>query len=137
MRALFVLLALVLTVAHGPHVPAQEPETDIPAVIEDQIAAFKRNDTDAAWAHASPQIQGLFGDAERFCDMVRKGYPMVWRPRSYRMGELEAVDGGFLQSVLFQDQTGRFFVAVYEMRLIDGAWRIDGVHVREAPGRGV
>lgn len=132
----FAAVLVLLAAFAAPTARAQDDGSGIPAVIADQIGAFLRGDLDAAWAHASPTIQGVFGTPERFGQMVREGYPMVWRPSRWEMRERTAIADGFVQTVLFEDAQGRLFLADYEMRLVDGVWRINGVALRELPGMG-
>src|SRR4051812_13108070 len=46
----------------------------IQRVISDQLAALRRGDGAAAYAHAMPGLQEQFGDADGFMRMVREGY---------------------------------------------------------------
>ncbi|MEM9783477.1 MAG: DUF4864 domain-containing protein [Pseudomonadota bacterium] len=131
------VMALVLIVA----LPAAETAADpidgsaaIVAVIEDQIAAFQRDDLDAAFAHASPLVQGKFGNPARFGMMVQRGYPMIWRPQSYRVGSATETPSGPIQVVTFLDGAGVSWEAAYQMRMIDGTWRIAGVSLKRLPG---
>lgn len=130
-----VLLAFVLAVAAAP-ARAGEPADTIRAVIADQIDAFLAGDLEAAYAHASPMIQGKFPTPQIFGEMVRTGYPMIWRPRRVEMLDLTETAGGPVQKVLVEDQAGRLYEAAYEMRLIDGRWRINGVYLRTLPAVG-
>ena len=66
--------------------------------------------------------------------MVETGYPMIWRPASHQMLGLEKSARGTVQKVLFQDRQGRLFEASYDMRRIDGAWRIAGVYLHRVEG---
>ena len=96
MRALLVLLLLAFGLPARADQPANLPQADrdaIGAVIGQQIEAFRRDDGPAAFGYASPAIQGQFGDPAHFMDMVRQGFPPVYRPRSVRMGELVERDG--------------------------------------------
>ena len=140
MRALAVLLFFVLFAA--PWAPARADETpaDLPAaerqaiqsVIGDQMKAFRADDAPAAFAYASPGIQGLFGDAGRFMAMVRTGYPMVYRPRDARFGALVDVDGQIVQKVRVVGPDGKPALALYFMqREADGTWKIDGCQLTE------
>ncbi|MEM6421270.1 MAG: DUF4864 domain-containing protein [Pseudomonadota bacterium] len=130
MRFLLALAVAALVFA----TPLRADDASIQAVIEDQIAAFQRDDLETAFGHASPSIQGKFGDPERFGQMVESGYPMIWRPRGYQMLGTEETPLGPRQTVLFEDTTGAFWEADYLMRLVDGRWRIAGVSLRRAPG---
>ena len=85
-----VMLALAL--------PAQAQvsaadQTAIRDVIEGQVEAFRRDDGDAAFGYASPNIQGMFGTAETFMDMVRQGYRPVYRPRVFDFREIVTLHG--------------------------------------------
>ena len=131
MRLTLVLLCLAL--AAGP-VRAAPPAAAIEAVIADQIGDFQRDDLAGAFAHASPDIQAMFGDPQGFGRMVRNGYPMIWRPSRWEWGELRQERRGWVQTVLFIDGEGRAFEADYIMERIDGVWRIDGVLMRRLPG---
>lgn len=139
MRALLgtVLTVLALSVAAPGPALADERMESIPAVIEDQLAAFGRNDLDAAFAHASPGIRAMFGEAATFGRMVETGYPMIWRPVQHQMLELVETPAGPVQTVLFEDNAGRLHEAGYLMELVDGTWRIAGVALRQLPGIGV
>ena len=131
----FLGLVLALLAAALP-APAEEPADSIQAVIVSQIGALQANDLTAAFAHASPTIQSKFGTAEVFGRMVATGYPVIWRPARYEMLALAETAVGPVQTVLFQDRDGRLFEAAYEMQLIDGVWRINGVYLRALPGVG-
>ena len=138
------LLALALLVAlaapAGAQPAADLPEADragIAAVISRQMAAFARDDVDAAFAFATPTLQGLFGDAARFIAMVRAGYQPVYRPRSVSFGDIFDVDGQIVQEVAVIGPEGAPRVALYTMeRQPDGAWRIAGCYLLERPNAG-
>ena len=132
----FLGLVLVLLAAALP-VRSEEPADSIQAVIVSQIDALQANDLTAAFAHASPTIQSKFGTPEVFGQMVETGYPVIWRPARYEMLALAETDIGPVQRVLFQDRNGRLFEAAYEMRLIDGVWRINGVYLRALLAAGI
>ncbi|WP_133489199.1 DUF4864 domain-containing protein [Aliiroseovarius marinus] len=125
--SLLLGLALMLT-------PAYAQDQSIEDVISSQIDAFGAQDTDKAFSYASPNIQNLFGTPENFGMMVQNGYPMVQNP-----AELEYVDqitnGSYtLQRLRIQDQSGKDHWFAYEMIVIDGKWRINGVYRIEPIG---
>lgn len=112
--------------------PALAPDAmafaEVVEVIEGQIAAFARDDGDAAFALASPDIRRTFMTAERFMAMVRSGFQPVYRPRSYSFGAPAIVEGIPVQPVRVIGPDGRGVVALYRMeRQADGSWRIAGV----------
>lgn len=134
MRCLALLMLGVLLAATP--LRAEEPADSIQAVITSQLMAFQADDLDAAFAHASPTIQTKFRNPEMFGQMVATGYPVIWRPSGYEMLDLRQTAMGPVQMVLFQDAQGRFYEAAYEMRPVDGVWRINGVYLRKSPGFG-
>ena len=123
------LAAALLWLAPAPAIAQSEP---IERVIGEQIEAFLADDFEAAFGYASPGIRSMFGDPQNFGRMVRRGYPMIWRPDSFRFEDLETVDGRLRQSVSILDRQGRAWVADYYMVKVGDDWRIDGVTLREA-----
>lgn len=136
MRHVLVVFALITAFAINTPAWADDRAAGIQATIEAQISDFQRSDITAAFEHATPSIQGKFGNAETFGRMVRQVYPMVWRPARWEMRQIVETDFGPVQVVLFEDQSGRLHEAGYLMEQIDGTWRIDGVRLRELPGVG-
>jgi hypothetical protein len=134
LRAALLAGLLALAAAAAPR--AGEPADGIRAVITAQLEAFQRDDFAHAFTFASPMIQGIFGTPENFGRMVRNGYPMVWRPAEVEMGGLNSFGGRLYQDVILRDGSGRYYVAEYEMIEVEGAWRINGVRIREAQGTG-
>ncbi|MEM6927469.1 MAG: DUF4864 domain-containing protein, partial [Myxococcota bacterium] len=87
---LALLFSLTLARADDPGVRSPEAPIVAPAeaaamreVIDDQIGAFRRDDAAGAWRHVAPGLKDRFGTADRFLEMVRVGYPPMYRPRSY------------------------------------------------------
>ena len=99
----------------------------IRAVVEEQLAAFQRDDERAAFDLASPTIQQQFRSSGNFMRMVRNGYRPVYRPRDVQFGEIETVDGAIIQRVELIGPDGVPALAHYVMqRQPDGSWRING-----------
>jgi hypothetical protein len=119
---------------------AQLPATDraaIEGVIQDQMAAFGRDDAAAAYAHAAPGIQALFPSPEIFLEMVRRAYRPVYRPADVSFRPPEVVPEGILQKVLVRGPDGRLVMAHYTMeRGADGGWKIAGCTLLELPEEG-
>jgi len=138
MRALLLVLLLIVAAPAGaqrgapPATVGPADRAAIQQVIGDQIAAFRRDDGDAAFALASPGIQRMFGTADGFMAMVRGGYQPVYRPRSYSFRELVTIDGLVVQPVAVVGPDGRRVTALYPMeQQPDGSWRIAGCQLVE------
>ena len=129
---LFALLGTMLALA----LPAQAQvspadQTAIRDVIEGQVEAFRRDDGAAAFGYASPSIQGMFGSAETFMDMVRQGYRPVYRPQVFEFREIVTLQGMVTQKVHVIGPDGRPVTAFYPMtQQPDGSWRIEGCYLQ-------
>jgi len=136
MRFLLALaLVLALPAASAQGVSAQDAAA-IKAVITEQIEAFKRDDGARAFSLATPGIRLRFGTPEVFLEMVRRGYPAVYRPTSVQFDAPEVHEGTVIQAVRITDAEGRAWLALYPMeRQPDGAWRTNGCQLARLPGR--
>jgi Domain of unknown function (DUF4864) len=125
-----VALLILLTVGAAGAARAEMSEADrgeIRQIIENQIAAFQRDDGATAYSYASPTIQGLFPTVDRFMAMVRGGYQPVYRPRSVTFGPIGETPSGPTQRVFLTGPDGRNWVAIYALeRQPDGTWKING-----------
>ena len=131
MRRMVRWLAIlgVMALATGP-ARAEVLDADraaIQATIAAQIDAFRRDDDAAAFALASPMIQGMFETQDRFMAMVRTLYPPVYRPRLVDFGEIIEVAGGMVQKVELIGPDGAPALARYTMIRGPDGWRINGV----------
>lgn len=131
---LFALLGMMLALALPAQVQAQvsaADQTAIRDVIEGQVEAFRRDDGAAAFGYASPSIQGMFGTAETFMDMVRQGYRPVYRPQVFEFREIVTLQGMVTQKVHVIGPDGRPVTAFYPMtQQPDGSWRIEGCYLQ-------
>lgn len=126
--AIGVLWAALLIV---PPVRASEvARGDVKAVrqvIEAQLAAFAEDDAEKAFSFAAPSIRESFGTAEKFMAMVRRGYPVVYRPTSVRFLEPVMHGATLMQRVRMTDDLGTSWMVVYSLeRQDDQSWRITG-----------
>ncbi|MCL3880960.1 DUF4864 domain-containing protein [Marivita sp. GX14005] len=134
MRNFITAVFLSAALAGAPSAQdALAPERQIEGVIRSQIDAFLEDDFARAFTFAAPNIQRLFGTSETFGDMVRRGYPMVWRPQTLRFGALREKVGVLHQMVVIESADGAIHYLDYRMERIDGAWRIAGVQILELP----
>jgi hypothetical protein len=119
-----------LTVAAlvSPAMAVEEADrTQIQDVIRNQLEAFGRDDAAAAYGFAAPGIRRMFPNSEVFIDMVRRGYPPVYRPKDWAFGEVKDGPLGPVQSVKIIDADGVQWLAVYTIeKQEDGSWRISG-----------
>jgi len=140
MRAALATLLLLAGAAQADEV-ANLPDGDkqaIEQVITGRIDAFRGDDEQRAFGYASPNIQFMFGNPERFMEMVREGYQPVYRPRSMVFGDLLVVDGSLVQELAVIGPDGAPHLARYVMEHeADGTWRVDGcVLVQQLPPSG-
>jgi len=125
--AFFLLFLATCTVNAQDSALSDGDRAAIRDVIGKQVEAFRRDDGDAAFGLASPDIQHMFGTSETFMDMVRRAYQPVYRPRAFDFGNIVYLNGQPTQKVRVVGPDGRRVNAFYAMtRLPDGTWRIDG-----------
>lgn len=132
MRLSPVLAVSALLLAAPPAALAEDPVVAGQSIIERQIAAFLKNDADAAYSYASPTIKSIFPDKDRFFDMVRKSYAPVYRPGNYAFGRSKSINGGetVIQELLITGTEGKDYSAVYQLqRQPDGSYKINGVQM--------
>jgi len=130
MRAFILTLAFLLGLA----VPAQADDiATAQGVIRAQEQAFGRDDAASAYSHAAPEIRQLFPQADIFLQMVRQGYPPVYRHRSFEFGEARNADGHIAQRVHIVDENGEAWEAMYTLeRQPDGSLKITGCSLLKA-----
>lgn len=133
-RFILVIVASCLWFATASADETLPPEAGIEATITAQIDAFLKDDFAEAFSYASPNIQSFFGSSDRFGQMVRNGYPMVWRPGDVQYLELRDISGALWQKVLIRDQQGGSHVLDYQMIETAEGWKINGVQILEEPG---
>ena len=107
----------------------------IAAVVNDQLDAFSKDDGERAFSHASPMIQAQFKTPETFMRMVKAGYSMVYRPKSFEIENVQEENGIIYQPVLFTDQQNQLYKVLYLMQQQeDNIWKINGVQVLQPKG---
>jgi hypothetical protein len=133
------LLALLFLASAGPAARADDVSSAdaaaIKSIVAGQIEAFRHDDGKAAYGYASPAIRDLFPTPDIFMDMVRKGYPPVYRPQSVVFGAVANSPTGLQQKVLLTGPDGKSYVAIYSVqRQPDGSWKINGCVLVEDKG---
>jgi hypothetical protein len=106
---------------------------DSRAVIERQIEAFRHDDGAAAFAFASPELQAIFQNSERFMAMVRNGYQPVYRPKTYAFSGIAETASGLTETLSIEDEQGQAWTAIYTLeKQPDGSWKITSCHLERA-----
>ncbi|MBC7706355.1 MAG: DUF4864 domain-containing protein [Rhodoferax sp.] len=145
MRKLYSAMALWLVLAGLGFIPATAA-TKISAadtravqrVVQAQLDAFAADNADLAFSLAAPSIKQLFGNADNFLQMVRTGYPVVYRPASVSFLQPEPDAKEVVQPVHLTDGQGHAWLAVYRVqRQKDKSWRIAGCVVLAESGQSV
>jgi hypothetical protein len=99
----------------------------IQKVIRDQMAAFARDDADAAFSFATPSARKRFGSAARFLESVRSAYQPVYRPGDVVFLAIERQEASVIQPVQIGMPDGKVYIAFYEMQRQDNkVWKING-----------
>ncbi|AFY49469.1 hypothetical protein Nos7524_3683 [Nostoc sp. PCC 7524] len=99
----------------------------IRSVVECQLAAFQKDDAQAAFTFASPAIKEQFQTAENFMRMVSLSYPAVYRPRSVFFDKITTIQDNITQPVLLLSPDGVPLKALYFMeKQPDETWKING-----------
>jgi hypothetical protein len=128
------LLCMAITASAAPLTAADEK--NVRAVVQAQLAAFAKDDAVTAFSFAAPNVRKAVGTAEAFMAMVRRDYPVVYRPSSLAFLKPEGKDGQVIQRVQMADAQGVSWLAVYSLeRQGNKAWRITGCAVVEHKGR--
>lgn len=142
MNSIFKILSLSVVAAWFflPTLVAAEDLTDgdkqaFQKIISSQIAAFRVDNADAAFAFASPRIQQIFGDPQVFITMVKQSYFPVYRPQSFEFGKAELKQGQPTQIVKILGPKGVPWAALYTFeKQDDDSWRISGVYLLRQEG---
>ena len=130
-RLAFVFLLLGLTL----HEARADTASEIQSVIADQLDAFGKDDDTRAYDHASDMIKQLFPSKSIFMEMVRTGYPPVYRAKSWSFAEPTTTGTGISQIVKLTDEQGRVWNALYTLeRDSTGEWKITGCRILKSEG---
>lgn len=126
-----LVLGLSIVALHAQPAVSDADRSAIRETIQSQVEAFRRDDGEAAFGYASPEIRRMFGTSDVFMDMVRQGYQPVYRPRVFDFREIVDLQGQVTQKVHVVGPDGRPVTALYPMtRLPDGTWRINGCYLQ-------
>lgn len=130
-----VLVAVAPRAALAQGISATDQQA-IRAVIEGQLAAFAADDAARAFAYATPVLRERFGTPDRFVEMVRRNYPVIYRPASVIFLTPVRAQGQIVQGVNLTDTNGGLWLAVYQFeRQPDASWRISACVIQPSSGR--
>jgi hypothetical protein len=135
-RLAAALLVLPLLLSAPSPSAGDEVADQIARTIQNQLDAFLADDVATAFTFASPGIKQLFRTPERFGEMVRTGYPMVWRPADVRYLERRVMNGRTVQRVMIIDQQGGLHLLDYLMIETAEGWQIAGVQLLQGRALG-
>lgn len=134
-RTLLLVGSLLSATVHATALTAAD-EKSILSVVQAQLQAFASDDAKKAFSYAAPGVRKAVGSAESFMTMVRRDYPVVYRPASLGFLKPEGQDDEVIQRVQMTDAAGNSWLAIYSLeRQKDKQWRITGCAVIENKGR--
>jgi hypothetical protein len=120
--------------AHGSSpVVSKANAIAIAMVVQAQLDAFAADDASLAFSYAAPNIKAMFGTPEKFLQMVKSSYPVVYRPTSVTFLQPESDGVAIIQPVAMTDAQGSEWVAVYRLEPVSGkdiSWLIAGCVLR-------
>ena len=102
--------------------------------ISSQIDAFIDKDVKKAYTFAAPNIQAQFPSPDIFGLMVRNGYPVIWKPKSYKFTTFKDLGNRCIQRVLFQSYNGSLESYDYILEKNGSLWKIAGVLTIKSAG---
>ncbi|MDA8648023.1 DUF4864 domain-containing protein [Rhodobacteraceae bacterium] len=102
---------------------------DIQATISRQLEAFQLDDFAEAFSYASPSIQSIFGGPANFESMVKRGYPMVWKPGKVTFLSVDPYHHGMAQNIQIFDRNKKAHYLRYYMVKLGESWKISGVEI--------
>ncbi len=136
LRAIVLSLLLLFSPAARAEELNEADRAQFQRIISEQIEAFRADNGAKAYGFAAPSLHQIFPTADVFMDMVKRAYPPVYRPQSFRFGETGNDPlGRPSQKVTLVGPDGKTYEALYSMqRQPDGTWRIQGCTLLEVPG---
>ncbi|WP_417691568.1 DUF4864 domain-containing protein [Roseibium sp.] len=104
-------------------------------IIQNQMQAFQRGDATSAFGLATRTLQKRYQSPDVFIEMVKRGYPPVYRPQSVTFGKIKDTDFGPVQEVYLIGPKGQNWLALYSFeQQDDGAWKISGCYLTKSSG---
>lgn len=105
------------------------------AVVQAQLDAFADDDAVKAFLLSSQSVRERFGSPDRFIAMIRRRYPMVFRPASVAFLKPQWEDSDLMQPVQMTDAQGSGWLATFRLQpQTKGPWLIAGCRVEPSEG---
>lgn len=134
-RPLILSVFLIAQVLFGSGSARADAASEIQTVIADQLKAFNADDSTRAYGHAANNIKQIFPSQDIFMEMVRTGYPPVYRAKDWSFSEPTPLENGYSQIVRLTDEQGRQWNALYTLeRDSTGTWKITGCRILKNEG---
>ena len=131
-----LILSLALFCASPAFADDIGANDEFKSIITHQLQAMAQDDAATAYSDAAPNVQQLFPTPDVFMNMVRNGYPPVYRNKSFKF-EASGTDpsGRPYQRVGLLGADGVRYEAIYFMeKQADGSWKISGCVVAKVDG---
>lgn len=133
LSAVIASLVLVAAVHASPLTPTDEK--NIRATVQGQLSALARDDASRAFSFAAENVRQAVGTAPAFLALVRRNYPVVYRPASVAFLKPESRGEQVIQRVQMLDASGDAWLAIYSLqRQKNKSWLITGCAVIENKG---
>lgn len=130
MRTLALLIVFLFVGSALAQAQSDDPTPEFRRIITSQLAALQNGDADGAWVFAHSSIRAIFGNPERFYQMVDQGYRPLIDFTRVTFQETEQADQVWIQPVRLNDLNNDEYIAFYAMqRNAEGEWRISGVQI--------
>ncbi len=119
-----------------PHRASETVKTELKAVIDGQLAAFRANDYPKAFTFASAMIQSMFAP-EEFEKMVKTAYPIIAHSVSTEYGVMFDTGEDAVVNVRVQNAGKQSVEYQYLLKKEGDGWKINGVSEVKAEGLSV
>lgn len=118
-----------------PNVLPADLASQAQAVVQAQLDAFAADDARRAFLLASPSARRHLGSPERFINLVRRRYAVVYRPASVTFLKPQWIEKDVVLGVQMTDARGTAWRATYTLeQQSDGQLLIGGCELVEDDG---
>ena len=137
-RTILIPLMLLAALMAKPVLAEDALPTDtFKSIITHQLQAIAKDDAATAYGDAAPLVQQLFPTPDIFMNMVRSGYPPVYRNKQVVFDHAGTDPNGrpYQKVELFGLDGTMYDVIYYMQQQPDGTWKISGCVVAKAEGQ--